>query len=91
MIFNLGNYLPAARQVWQESSKLYVAKASSVLSHVKAIRMAGLDTVVSDILERLRSQEMLDFVKFRRWSNVQVTTGKFICQDRRRLAVLTEN
>lgn len=56
--YHIGSKLPDARKLWTNFTASRVAKTSSILRNIKAIKMIGLEEVVSDYLQGLRNTEM---------------------------------
>ncbi|EGX92389.1 ABC multidrug transporter, putative [Cordyceps militaris CM01] len=61
----LGRSIGSAYQAWNQSIEARVAKTSTVLSQLKAIKMLGMGPVIGDYLQHLRQAEMIKSNKFR--------------------------
>lgn len=69
--------MPDAKKLWTYFTASRVAKTSSILRNIKAIKMIGLEEVVSDYLQGLRDTEMELSLKSRVWVTVFLVIGNY--------------
>ncbi|OAA71004.1 ABC transporter, transmembrane domain, type 1 [Akanthomyces lecanii RCEF 1005] len=70
----LGNWIGAAFVSWNKSIETRVSKTSKVIDQLKAIKMFGLNPIVSDYLHNFRELEMASSNKFRGLEAVAVVS-----------------
>lgn len=74
----LAKHFPPAKAAWNESIKLRVARTSAVLSQIKAIKMSGMESIVTEQLRELRAKEIKCSSKTRLLGAIYPVIGKFI-------------
>lgn len=67
-----GNKLPAKVKQWNQSIEARVTAASAMLSQIKAIKMVGLEQVVSRLSMKMRETEMDNSAKVREYRTLVV-------------------
>ena len=72
----LGERAPTAQEEWNEQTEIRVAKTSSTLSQIKAIKMIGLEDSVSCQIRDIRATEIQRSIKARLLSIVYNATGE---------------
>lgn len=74
----VGNRMPPARKLWNESVTTRVSRTSNVLSQIKAIKMTGLEGVMTNYIQKLREKEMDLSKKSRFWLMILYFIGELI-------------
>lgn len=59
--------MPSAQKLWNEAISNRVAKTSKMISQIKAVKMTGLEDVMSDYIQSLREEEVEHSKKTRTW------------------------
>lgn len=68
--------MPAAKRLWNERVQDRVARATAMLSQVKAVKMIGLEKVAANYLQESRETEIEAGKASRRWIVIIITAGK---------------
>ena len=63
----IGKHMPSAQKLWNEATSDRVAKTSKMMSQIKAVKMTGLEDVMSDYIQSLREEEIEHSKKTRTW------------------------
>ena len=74
----VGERLPTARARWNERVEIRVAKTSTTLTQLKAMKMVGLEHIASREIEDLRNVEIEYSIKARVLACMVNMTGTFL-------------
>lgn len=74
----VGERLPTARALWNEKVEIRVAKTTTTLAQLKAMKMVGLENIASREIEDLRNIEIEYSIKARVLACMVNMTGMFL-------------
>lgn len=77
MAWYLGEVMPTARKNWTRTVETRVSKTSAMLSQIKAIKMAGLETIFNNAIRSLRKVDIEMSLKYRTWTTLRIATSMY--------------